>query len=173
MLRFRRQLHHAPHPGRPAGRARAHGHAQQRAKCSWVELGGLANGHRRRGRGVGGTRVHRTAEQAASERARGHLSHGRVQGQHRPTRPERFTDLESRPAGGGDCRRTPCASASRLAVSSRDRLAPIWPWKGRRECDASERVGGRRRSWKRILACGRVLSIWTGAVGGRVDGALT
>ena len=63
----------------------------------------------------------------------GRLSHRRVQGPHRPARPDRVADLESFRAGGDDRSCSRCAGARRLAGSWRGPSHRYGPAKGRRE----------------------------------------
>ena len=94
--RSRSRLGRAPHHTRRADRARSHGSALQPTYRPPRELSGPDSGRRRRGRSSGGTRGSWKRLVSRARPTKGRLTCGRVQGLNRLTRPERFTDLESR-----------------------------------------------------------------------------
>jgi hypothetical protein len=173
MLRFRRQLHHAPHPRRQAGRARAHGRALRRAAGSWLGLGGLYCTFGWLDHGSGGKGQLLNCR-ASRERASTRQAFTRACARAAPSDASCACCRPREPPGwrrDRSCSR--CAGARRLAGSWRGVGRTDMALRKGGASDASERMGVRRRSWKRILACGRGHSIWTGAVGGRVHGTLT
>ena len=169
LLRSRSNPRHAPLPARRACRARAHGLGSWPLACTGRPLPHLWVARPRQ-------QWQRQPPNCRTSRERARMEAGSHTGvfKGRTDRRVLIVSPTSRAAGLAE---TIVVVVDALALA-------VWRLRGAvgrtdmalrkgGASDASERMGVRRRSWKRILACGRGHSIWTGAVGRRVDGTLT